>query len=62
MTTFNQWFATSGKQLDGAARLAFESVWNSMVNDRCSGNEAAALLTDLVHSLPQVELADEEDW
>ena len=58
--TFNQWAAIS--KIDDQSRLAFEAVWNVMVNGGCSSNEASSLLTDLVESLPEPNFTEKEDW
>lgn len=59
--TFNQWFACEGKKLDGTSRLAFEAVWDAMSSGGYSGNQIGSLLTDLVRSLPELELVDEDE-
>lgn len=57
--SFNQWAA--GRDLDGSERLAFEAVWNALVNYGAPVGEASSLLADLFQSLPEPEPYSEED-
>lgn len=57
--SFNQWAA--GRDFDNSARLAFEAVWNALINHGAPSGEASSLLTDLFQSIPEFEPHCEED-